>query len=100
MVLLLNQIDEKAGMMNKDSLVDDPRTLQAYTLDGSQPAGRSDHDSSPKMLARKAMLHGPILSTILKLAWPTIVVLLVQTLVGVAEVYYVGRLGMLALAGT
>jgi putative MATE family efflux protein len=86
--------------MNEESLLDDPRAMSAYTLDGSQPAARNDHDSSPKMLARKAMLQGPILSTILKLAWPTIVVLLVQTMVGVAEVYYVGRLGMVALAGT
>ncbi|WP_247834036.1 MATE family efflux transporter [Bradyrhizobium sp. 200] len=46
-----------------------------------------------------AMLDGPILPTLLKLALPTVVVLVVQTLVGVAETYFVSFLGTEALAG-
>lgn len=97
-------------MMNDDALVENQRILSAIEsvdnatsanpLDGFQKTERNDNNSSPKMRARTAMLQGPILSTIVKLALPTIVVLLVQTLVGVAEVYYVGLLGVVALAGT
>ncbi len=52
-----------------------------------------------KAFARRAMLTAPILATMLKLALPTIVVLFAQTLVGVAETYYVGFLGRDALVG-
>jgi putative MATE family efflux protein len=45
------------------------------------------------------MRTGPILPVMLKLALPTVVVLVIQTLVGVAEAYYVGFLGTDALAG-
>jgi putative MATE family efflux protein len=46
-----------------------------------------------------SMRSGPILPILLKLALPTVVVLVVQTLVGVAEAYYVGFLGTDSLAG-
>ena len=49
--------------------------------------------------AREAILGGPILATLLKLALPTMVVLLAQTAVNIAEAYYVGFLGTDALAG-
>src|SRR5262249_53283055 len=42
---------------------------------------------------------GPIAPTMLRLALPTIVVLVVQTLVGVVETYFVSFLGTEALAG-
>lgn len=48
---------------------------------------------------QRTMLHGPILPTLLKLALPTVVVLVVQTLVGVAETYFVSFLGTEAVAG-
>ena len=48
---------------------------------------------------RAAILGGPILATLLKLALPTMVVLLAQTAVNIAEAYYVGFLGTDALAG-
>ena len=44
-----------------------------------------------------AMLAGPVLPALLKLALPTVVVLVVQTLVGVAETYFVSFLGTEAL---
>src|ERR1700692_3452781 len=48
---------------------------------------------------RATILSGPILATLLKLALPTMVVLLAQTAVNIAEAYYVGFLGTDALAG-
>jgi putative MATE family efflux protein len=48
---------------------------------------------------RIAMLDGPILPTLLKLALPTVVVLVVQTFVGVMETYFVSFLGTDAIAG-
>jgi putative MATE family efflux protein len=55
--------------------------------------------SSPARIVPPGVLAGPITPTMLRLAWPTIVVLVVQTLVGVAETYFVGFLGTDALAG-
>jgi Na+-driven multidrug efflux pump len=45
------------------------------------------------------VLSGPIVPKMLRLALPTIVVLVVQTLVGVAETYFVSFLGTDVLAG-
>ncbi len=52
-----------------------------------------------KARARALMLQGPIVSTLFKLALPTIGVMVAQTAVGIAETYYVGFLGTDALAG-
>jgi putative MATE family efflux protein len=52
-----------------------------------------------KALARTAMLEGSIVSTLVKMALPTIGVMVAQTAVGIAETYYVGFLGTDALAG-
>ncbi|HKV16953.1 MAG TPA: MATE family efflux transporter [Reyranella sp.] len=52
-----------------------------------------------KALARMAMLEGPILPTLTRLALPTIGVMVAQTMVGVVETYYLGFLGTDALAG-
>jgi putative MATE family efflux protein len=46
-----------------------------------------------------AVLHGKILPALLKLALPTIMVMLVQTLVNVLEIYYLSHLGTQTLAG-
>jgi MATE family, multidrug efflux pump len=48
---------------------------------------------------RAALLSAPILPTLLKLALPTVTVLVTQTAVNIAEAYYVGFLGTDALAG-
>lgn len=45
------------------------------------------------------LLEGPIAPRLLRLAWPILVVLAVQTLVSVAETYFVGFLGTAAIAG-
>ncbi len=59
----------------------------------------SRNDSDAAKVRQWAMLDGPVLPTLLKLALPTVVVLVVQTLVGVAETYFVSFLGTEALAG-
>jgi len=48
---------------------------------------------------RSALLHGPIAGTLLGLAWPILVVLALQTFVGVAETWFVSFLGTSAVAG-
>src|SRR5580704_9576952 len=60
---------------------------------------REVHAPSRSDAARAALLTGPILATLLKLALPTMTVLLAQTAVNIAEAYYVGFLGTDALAG-
>jgi MATE family, multidrug efflux pump len=62
-------------------------------------SGLPDTPGDPKLRVRPAMLQGPVLGTMLKLAWPTILVLLAQVAVGVAETFYVSYLGTEALAG-
>jgi putative MATE family efflux protein len=60
------------------------------------PAGAASDSGQGRRLA---MLGGPILPTMLRLALPTVIVLVVQTFVGVAETYFVSFLGTDALAG-
>lgn len=71
--------------------------LTSAVVDIAQNAPEAAIDR--KALARKVLLTAPILPTLLKLALPTVVVLVAQTLVGVAETFYVGFLGTAALAG-
>lgn len=59
----------------------------------------AETQAAAKLRSRDAMLHGPIFSTMMRLALPTIGVLVAQTLVNVAETFYVSRLGADALIG-
>jgi putative MATE family efflux protein len=45
------------------------------------------------------LLHGPIVPTLLRLAAPTVIVLLMNTVLGIAEAYFVSSLGTSAIAG-
>jgi len=65
--------------------------------DASRPEAPTDSLSARKV--PPGILAGPITPTMLRLALPTIVVLVVQTFVGVAETYFVSFLGTDALAG-
>ncbi|HKA42225.1 MAG TPA: MATE family efflux transporter [Burkholderiales bacterium] len=49
--------------------------------------------------ARDKVVEGPIAKSLLSLSWPVLVVLALQTLVGLAETYFVSFLGTDALAG-
>src|ERR1700761_2173431 len=78
-----------AAISNELDTAPDPEAVVAT------PAPAASH----KEAARAAILSGPILPTLLKLALPTMVVLIAQTAVNIAEGYYVGFLGTDALAG-
>ena len=47
----------------------------------------------------RLLLHGPILPTLLRMAWPNILVMLAQSSTGLIETWWVSRLGTAALAG-
>jgi putative MATE family efflux protein len=64
-----------------------------------EPALAQPRQPPRNEVSRAALLTGPILPTLLRLALPTMVVLLAQTAVNIAEAYYVGFLGTDALAG-
>jgi MATE family, multidrug efflux pump len=53
-------------------------------------------DLSPRT---RWLLHGPILPTLLRMAWPNILVMLAQASTGLIETWFVSRLGTHALAG-
>src|SRR3954454_25061544 len=48
--------------------------------------------------ARNSLVEGPILRTLLRLAWPNVIALTAGTCVVIAETSYIGRLGVEALA--
>jgi putative MATE family efflux protein len=52
----------------------------------------------PEAPARNALLDGPILRTLLRLAWPNVIALSAGTCVVIAETSYIGRLGVESLA--
>src|SRR2546423_14326 len=53
-----------------------------------------DHGPRTKML-----LHGPIVPTLLRMAWPNVLVMLAQAASGLIETWFVSKLGTDALAG-
>jgi putative MATE family efflux protein len=53
---------------------------------------------SQKNTDLQRMLHGPILPTLLRLSAPNVLAMVMTVLVGIAETYYVGRLGTAPLA--
>jgi putative MATE family efflux protein len=64
--------------------------------DGPASAGREQ----PRYDARtRALIEGPIASTLIRLAAPNVLVMLAQASVGLVEAYFVGKLGTDALAG-
>ena len=85
------ELEAAAATLTSDNAPVGDTRLDAPSKVKSAPA-RND-------AARAEMLNGAILPTLLRLALPTIVVLVAQTAVNVAEAYYVGFLGTDALAG-
>jgi putative MATE family efflux protein len=47
----------------------------------------------------RLLLHGPIVPTLLRMAWPNVLVMGAQAATGLIETYWVGKLGTDALAG-
>jgi len=59
-----------------------------------------DEAAQPQMSPRKLLLlRGPIVSTLLRMAWPNVLVMLAQAATGLIETWWVSRLGTDALAG-
>src|SRR5437870_11454115 len=77
-----------------------PNGSGARTDVGSRP-----EDAPPAAPAQRFdprtrfLLEGPITSTLLRLATPNVLVMLMQAAVGLIETYFVGKLGTDALAG-
>jgi putative MATE family efflux protein len=81
-------IDRKIAVAKAEIAASESHSASA----SSPPPARSE--------ARRAeLLSAPVLPTLIRLALPTVVVLVAQTAVNIAEAYYVGFLGTDALAG-
>ena len=63
-----------------------------------QPAS-SDTQRTGMSPRTRLLLEGPIVRTLLRLAWPNILVMLIQASTGLIETWWVSRLGTAALAG-
>ena len=56
--------------------------------------------AAPPMNPRtRALLQGPIVPTLLRMAWPNVLIMFAQASTGLIETYWVGHLGTDALAG-
>jgi putative MATE family efflux protein len=65
-----------------------------------QPAPASAVIPAPAMSPRTwRLLHGPIIPTLLLLAWPNVLVMMAQASTGLIETWWVSRLGTDALTG-
>ena len=47
----------------------------------------------------RVLLQGPIVPTLLRMAWPNVLIMFAQAATGLIETYWVGKLGTDALAG-
>ncbi len=71
-------------------------------LEKTPPAERAPDAApgTPPMHPRtRALIAAPILPTLLRLAAPNVVVMLIQSAIGLVETYFIGKLGTEALAG-
>src|SRR5262245_4915271 len=67
--------------------------LSAPSQGAPPPPARTHHPRT------RILLEAPITSTLLRLAAPNVLVMLVQASLGLIETYFVGKLGTAALAG-
>src|SRR5947209_20290913 len=72
----------------------------AALRDGFRDDGTAPPVAGPRVDARtRVLLEGPIATTLVRLAAPNVLVMVVQAAVGLIETYFVARLGTDALAG-
>jgi len=72
----------------------------AALRDGFRDDGTAPPAAGPRVDARtRVLLEGPIATTLVRLAAPNVLVMVVQAAVGLIETYFVARLGTDALAG-
>src|ERR1051325_5654865 len=74
------------------------RTGQGATLDSSNTVVPLARAAGVDARTRE-LLEGPIVRTLLRLAWPNILVMLAQASTGLIETWWVSHLGTDALAG-
>src|ERR1700690_493456 len=65
-----------------------------------EPMTLADTTGKPRAnLRAQLLLNGPIVSTLFRLSWPNIIVMLAQTSTGLVETWWISHLGTDALAG-
>src|ERR1700677_152833 len=65
-----------------------------------EPETLADTIGKPRAnLRAQLLLNGPIVSTLFRLSWPNIIVMLAQTSTGLVETWWISHLGTDALAG-
>jgi putative MATE family efflux protein len=74
-------------------------SAMANQLEGGAQAGGSPHGAVTLTPQARRLLEGPVLSTLLRLAAPTVALMLLEGVVDAGEAAFVGRLGSDALAG-
>jgi RND family efflux transporter MFP subunit/putative MATE family efflux protein len=72
--------------------------METQTKEAAQ-AGGSPHRAVTLTPHARRLLEGPVLATLLRLAAPTVALMLLQGVIGAGEAAFVGRLGSDALAG-
>src|SRR3954451_5318891 len=76
--------------------------MSVATLDGSLPVAVDARDEvpAPALSPRtRLLLQGPIVPTLLRMAWPNVLVMFAQAATGLIETWFVAKLGTDALAG-
>ena len=68
-------------------------------LEAAERAGGETHRAASLTPQARRLLEGPVLPTLLRLAAPTVVLMLLQGVIAAGEAAFVGRLGYHALAG-
>jgi putative MATE family efflux protein len=65
-----------------------------------KPPAQAQPAAPPAMNPRtRALLQGPIVPTLFRMAWPNVLIMFAQAATGLIETFWVGRLGTDALAG-
>jgi len=88
-------------VIREDAFVVPALVGTAVPSDGSQEETSQTAPLPERRLDQRtrALLDGPIVATLLRLAAPNVLVMIVQASVGLIETYFIGRLGTDALAG-
>jgi Na+-driven multidrug efflux pump len=72
---------------------------QASALQKKLPADSVSTRVQPNRTLTEELLEGPILPLLIRLASPNVLAFFIQSMVSIAEVWYVGHLGTFSLAG-
>jgi putative MATE family efflux protein len=82
--------------------LDPPQAIMAKSEPSKSEPSKSEStksQSSELNPRTHALLHGPIVPTLLRMAWPNVLVMLAQASTGLIETWWVSHLGTAALTG-